>query len=74
MIYDRADTVGPIVLLCDSTDPNDGALAAALCVSYSKLAGAASGGVRYWTQGNEAQVCATQAAPLERVVIDALHV
>jgi tRNA-specific 2-thiouridylase len=72
--YDREDAPGPIVLLCDSTDPKDGELAAALCVSYSKLAGAASGRVRYWRQGNETEASTIETAPLERAVVDAMRV
>ena len=74
VVYDRADTVGPIVLLCDAADPNDEALAAALCVSHSKLVGAAFGRVRYWSAANEARMRAMQVAPLEQAVVDALRV
>jgi len=74
VIYNREDTVGPIVLLCDTTDQGDGALAAALCVSHSKLRGAPFGTVRYYTKGNEAGARTVQATPLDRAVLDTLRV
>ena len=74
VIYDREDTVGPIVLLCDATEAGDRALAAALCVSHSKLGGAASGTVRYYMKGNEADAQRVEVTPLERAVLDKLRV
>ncbi len=73
VIYDRDDTVGPIVLLCDAADDTDGNLAAALCVSHSKLVDTSFGTVRYYTKGNEAGAALVQVEPLDRATVDALR-
>ncbi len=74
VVYERSETVGPVVLLCDARDTNDGALAAALCVTYSKLGDAPFGCVRYYTKGDETRVRPMQVAPLDRPTVEALHV
>jgi tRNA-specific 2-thiouridylase len=71
----RHDTTGPTVLLQGTHADQDRNLAAALCVSHSKLAGAAFGIVRYNDKGNEPAAAAlTQADPLDRATIDRLRI
>jgi tRNA-specific 2-thiouridylase len=74
VICDRDDTVGPIVLLCDATTEQDVSLAAALCVSHSKLVDAPHGYVLYHRHGSGEGVTRVQAAPLDRATVDTLRV
>jgi len=72
-IYDRSDTVGPVVVLCDSNQQEDERLAAALCVSHSKLVGGPCGTVEYYTKGDEAHTQTIEIEPLDRSDVDTLR-
>ena len=74
VLFERNDTLGPVVMLCDSRGEDDGNLAAALCVSHSKLRGASSGQVRYYAVGSEGHVGRMEAGPLEKATLSALRI
>jgi tRNA-specific 2-thiouridylase len=71
----RHDTTGPTVLLQGAHTDQDRNLAAALCVSHSKLAGATFGIVRYNARGSEPAAAAlTQTEPLDKATIETLRI
>jgi tRNA-specific 2-thiouridylase len=74
VVCDRDDTVGPIVLLCGATTEEDRNLAAALCVSHSKLVDKSHGYVLYHVQGSEGDATRVQVTPLDRATVDTLRV
>ncbi len=74
VLFGRNDTLGPVVMLCDSRGEDDGNLAASLCVSHSKLSGASSGQVRYYAVGSEEHVGRLDAGPLEKATLSTLRI
>jgi len=74
VLFERNDTLGPVVMLCDSCSEDDGNLAAALCVSHSKLGGASTGQVRYYDVGGGGHVARTEAKPLDNATLSAMRI
>jgi hypothetical protein len=62
------------VLLNGAYGEEDRNLAAALCVSHSKLAASTFGVVRYNVKGSEETAALTEAQPLDKATLERLRV